>query len=54
MTIVYGSAYHDMSTDIIAELSRKYMYFVLPLVFGGDFNLVRRTSEKIIGRLIKI
>jgi hypothetical protein len=46
MVIVYGPVQHDKSRDFIAELSRKCMMATLPLVFGGDFNLIRDTPEK--------
>jgi exonuclease III len=48
---VYGSAQHDMSRDFIAELSRKCMSISLPVVMGGDFNLIRQTSEKSNGNI---
>jgi hypothetical protein len=54
MITVYGATQHDRSPNFIDELSRKCMYSVFPVVFGGDFNLVRRTGEKIRGRLIRI
>jgi exonuclease III len=44
--IVYGHAQHDKSRDFIAELSRKCMTVTLPVVMGGDFNLIRQASEK--------
>jgi hypothetical protein len=40
LIIVYGPAQHDKSMDFIAELSRKCLFATLPLVFGGDFNLM--------------
>jgi hypothetical protein len=43
---VYGSAQYDKSRDFIAEISRKCMYAVLPLVFGRDFILIRHASDK--------
>jgi hypothetical protein len=46
MVIVYGPVQHDKSRDFIAEMSRKCMMDTLPLVFGGDFNLIRDTPEK--------
>jgi hypothetical protein len=43
---VYGPAHHDASGDFIAELSRKCMFSNLPMVLGGDFNLIRHASDK--------
>jgi exonuclease III len=43
---VYGPAQHDESQDFISELSRKCMYAVLPVVLGGDFNLIRSAKDK--------
>jgi hypothetical protein len=38
---VYGPANHDRSVEFIAKLSRKCLCATLPMVFDGDFNLVR-------------
>jgi hypothetical protein len=46
MVTVYGPAQHDKSRDFIVELSRKCLYASLPLVFGGDFNLIRHRDER--------
>jgi hypothetical protein len=43
---VYGPAQHNKSIDFIAKLSRKCIYATLPLVFGGDFNLIRSVGDK--------
>jgi hypothetical protein len=43
---VYGPAQHEESQDFIFELSRKWMYAVLPVVLGGDFNLIRSAKDK--------
>jgi exonuclease III len=43
---VYGTANPESSKDFIAELSRKCLCPSLPLVFGGDFNLIRHAKEK--------
>jgi hypothetical protein len=48
---VYGPAQHAKSVDFIAELSSKCLYSMLPLVFGGDFNLIRNAQEKNNGNL---
>jgi hypothetical protein len=46
MLIVYGPAQHEKSREFIAELSRKCLYATLPMVLGGDFNLIRNANEK--------
>jgi exonuclease III len=46
LVTIYGPAQQDKSGDFIAELSRKCMVATLPLVFGGDSNLIRDSSEK--------
>jgi hypothetical protein len=46
MIIVYGPAHHDQSANFISELSRKCMFVTLPLVIGGDFNLIRTSCDK--------
>jgi exonuclease III len=46
LVTVYGPAQQDKPRDFIVELSRKCMVATLPLVFGGDFNLIRDSSEK--------
>jgi exonuclease III len=43
---VYGPTNHDRSGEFIAELSRKCMYATLPVVHGGDFNMIRLTGDK--------
>jgi hypothetical protein len=43
---IYGLANHDRSVEFIAEFSRKCLCATRPMVFGGDFNLVRQVSEK--------
>jgi hypothetical protein len=46
MVTVYGLAQHERAQDFIVELSRKCLVASLPLVFGGDFNLIRSREEK--------
>jgi hypothetical protein len=46
MLTVYGPAHHDLSASFISELCRKCMYPTLPLVRGGDLNLIRTASNK--------
>lgn len=43
---VYGPANHAMSSDFISELSRKCLTTDLPLVIGGDFNMIREAADK--------
>jgi hypothetical protein len=48
---VYGLAQLELSRDFIAKLSRKCMTISLPIVMGGDFNLIRQTCEKSNGHI---
>jgi hypothetical protein len=43
---MYGPAQHNLSIDFISELSRKCMRATLPLLLGGDFNLIRFAEDK--------
>jgi hypothetical protein len=43
---VYGPAHPDLAKDFITELSRKCLFATLPLVIGGDFNLITQGSDK--------
>jgi hypothetical protein len=43
---VYGPAQYNSSADFISELSRKCMRATLPLLLGGDFNLIRFVEDK--------
>jgi exonuclease III len=43
---VYGPANHEKTPDFIAELSRKCLLATLPMVLGGDINLIRLANEK--------
>jgi hypothetical protein len=52
MLTVYGPAQHSQSMDFIIELSRKCMMTSLPMVIGGDFNLIRSVKDKDLGWLI--
>lgn len=47
---VYGPAQHDKSTEFLEELSRKCEINTLPLLIGGDFNLIREEKDKSSGR----
>ena len=44
--IVYGPADHRRSPTFLAELQRKISASSLPVVVGGDFNLIRSPDEK--------
>jgi hypothetical protein len=46
LVTVYGPAQHDKASGFITEISRKCISATLPIVFGGDFNLIKHTSEK--------
>ena len=44
--VVYGPADHSRSAAFLAELHTKIASATLPVVVGGDFNLLRSTEEK--------
>jgi exonuclease III len=46
MLTIYGPAHHDQYASFISELSRKCMFACLPLVIGGDFNLIWTSNDK--------
>jgi hypothetical protein len=43
---VYGPAQHSSSSYFISELSQKCIRATLPLLLGGDFNLIRFIEDK--------
>lgn len=43
---IYGPAQHDLSEDFIQELSSFYDNELLPILMGGDFNLIRNNKER--------
>lgn len=43
---VYGSAYEDHKQEFIDELHKVSNSSTLPLLIGGDFNLVREAADK--------
>jgi hypothetical protein len=43
---VYGAAQDDKKPDFLAELVRTCDNETLPLLIGGDFNIIRRKEEK--------
>lgn len=44
---VYGPSQHNRSRDFLDELTALCSHCSLPLVIGGDFNLIRSATEKI-------
>ena len=44
--IVYGPADHSRSAAFLDELHRKISAASLPVVVGGDFNLLRVVEDK--------
>ena len=44
--IMYGPADHRRSPAFLVELQQKISYSLLPVVVGGDFNLIRSPNEK--------
>lgn len=44
--IVYGPVHHDKSEEFLGELSSRCERDVLPVLIGGDFNLIRCTEDK--------
>lgn len=46
MLTVYGPAHHDRSLDFLEELYNICKEAVLPIIVGGDFNLIREESNK--------
>ena len=43
---VYGPAQHDLSVDFLTETSGRLNGQTLPVVIGGDFNLIREPDDK--------
>jgi exonuclease III len=43
---VYGPARHDLSVAFIDELKAICALSTLPVILGGDFNLIREASDK--------
>jgi len=44
--VVYDPAQHDLSRNFLAELDEICNKRNLPVIMGGDFNLIRKESEK--------
>jgi exonuclease III len=43
---VYGTAYEEHKQEFLDELSSLTQNNNIPIVFGGDFNLVRKVVDK--------
>jgi hypothetical protein len=46
MIIVYGPVNHELSRDFLEEIGDVHNQSVLPVLIGGDFNLIREVSDK--------
>ena len=46
LIFVYGPAHHDLSHSFLEELDVYCSAATLPLLLGGDFNLIRACEEK--------
>jgi exonuclease III len=44
--VVYGPANHDKSGEFLEELKNKCRNSEVPMVLGGDFNLIRGRADK--------
>jgi hypothetical protein len=44
--LVYGPADHSRTTEFLGELVDKVEGYNLPIVVGGNFNLIRRAGDK--------
>lgn len=51
---IYGSAYENLKQNFLDELDTTCTSCSLPILVGGDFNLIRQACEKIQEILIKI
>lgn len=43
---VYGAVQQEFKTEFLSELVRSCSDESLPLLVGGDFNIIRKPSEK--------
>jgi hypothetical protein len=43
---IYGPADHEGSRTFLEEISAKVARSTIPLLMGGDFNLIRTTNDK--------
>jgi exonuclease III len=51
LIVVYGPAYENRKLDFLDELEHLMTSWQGPLLIGGDFNLVRFTSDKSNGQI---
>ena len=43
---IYGPAQHHMTQEFLEELQSKCSNTSIPMVLGGDFNLIRKLDDK--------
>ena len=48
--VVYGPANHDFSAAFLEELGKKCTESLLPVLIGGDFNLIRSDEDRSSGQ----
>lgn len=48
---IYGPAHDDRKLEFLEEIQTKIQSSEVPMLFGGDFNLVRRVEEKSSGNV---
>jgi len=48
---IYGPAHDDRKMEFLEEIQNKVLSSDLPMMLGGDFNLVRKVDEKSSGNV---
>lgn len=48
---IYGPAHDERKLDFLEEIQNKVLSSELPIIHGGDFNLVRKVEEKLTGNV---
>jgi hypothetical protein len=48
---IYGPAHDDRKLEFLEEIQKKVLSSDLPMMLGGDFNLVRKVEEKSSGNV---
>ena len=48
---IYGLAHDDRKLDFIDEIQSAIESSKIPILLGGDFNLIRRIEENLLGML---
>jgi hypothetical protein len=48
LVVVYGPAQYELKESFLAELVNMCSHERLPLLVGGDYNILRNSSEKMI------